>query len=307
MKNQNKGKKVKKVTPDFLLEQLPSTRRKQFFDILKNEYRTLLLIGLILVLFFIPFIVSNIFEYGFMSGTSETIKKAMEAEGRNSEEIARAIKLQMRSIHLLFTGINIICFMIFSLGLAGVSRVIKCLCFGEGVVFKSDFFIGIKEYYKSFLAVGFFSGLFYFLMTYTGAMLDALSKDNSSLLIVKGLTIGFYFALLVPLFLFSLAQSTLYNVPFFKNISNSIKFIINKYYICLIFSIIIYMIYLLTYIVYPLISILSFVAVIILIVPFIELAFHLFALSLFDKYINKNYYPQIYKKGLYIKDNTKEN
>ncbi len=309
MKNKNKEKKVKMPTPDFLIEQLPSTRKKQFFDIFKNEWRTLLLIGLILVLFALPFFISNIFEYGFMSGTSDTLKKALEAEGKSAEEIAKVIKIQMRSIHLLFTGINIICFMIFSLGLAGISRIIKCLSFGEGVIFKSDFFIGIKKYYKSFLAVGFFAGLFYFLMTYTSNMIQALSSDNQALLIVKGLTIGFYFAILVPIFLFSLAQSTLYNAPFFKNFSNSIKFIINKYYICLIFSIILYAVYLLTYIIYPLITILCFIAVIILIVPLIALAFHLFALSLFDKYINKDYYPQIYKKGLYIKEtdcNTKK-
>ncbi len=302
MSKKVKEKKIKKPTPDFLIEQLPTTRKKQFFDILKNEWRTILLLGVILVIFFIPFIVSNIFEYGFMSGTSDTIRQNLEAEGKSAEEITSAIKSQMNSIHLLFTAINIVCFMIFSIGLAGVSRIIKCLSFGEGVIFKSDFFIGVKKYWKPFLIVGFFAGLFYFLMTYTSAMINAFSVTNSSLAIVNGLTIGFYYAILVPLFLFSLSQATLYNLPFFKSVSNSIRFILNKYYISIIFCIILYAISFLTYIIYPIIEIICFIVVIIFIVPLIVLAFHLFALSLFDKYINKDYYPEIHKKGLYIKE-----
>lgn len=297
-----KEKKAKKVVPDFLKEQLPNTRRKQFFDIIKNEWRTILLLGAILVLFFTPFIVSNIFESGFMNGSAKAIKEAMEAEGKTSEEILFVIKNQMTSIHLLFTAINIICFMVFSLGLAGVTRVIKCLAFGEGVIFKSDFFAGIKKYWKPFLVVSFFAGLFYFLMTYVSSIINPLSSDNKGLGVVSGLTIGFYFAILIPLFLFSLAQASLYNMPFFKNLGNSMRFVMNKYYLVIIFSVILYAIYLLTYIVYPIIMVISFIAVIILFIPSFVLAFHLFALSLFDKYINKDYYPSIYRKGLYTKE-----
>ena len=302
MKNKAKKEIINPSKSDFLVEQLPTTRRKEFFDILKNEWRTLLLVGFVLTLFFLPFIISKLFEAGFMNGNAEALRNTLTAQGKTTEEINSAVAAQMRSIHLLFSGINIICFMIFSVGLAGVARIIKCLSFSEGVVFKSDFFTGIKKYWSAFLTVGFFSGLFYFLMTYTSETISVMSSENQTLLIVRGLIIGFYFAILVPLFFFSFAQATLYTIPFFSTITNSIRFTVNKYYICIIFSIIMYAIYLLTHIVYALISVLCLIVVILLIAPLIMLAFHLFALSLFDKYINKDNYPQNYKKGLYIKE-----
>ena len=41
---------------DFSINDLPLTRRKQFFDIFKNDWKTLLLLGLILLLFSIPYL-----------------------------------------------------------------------------------------------------------------------------------------------------------------------------------------------------------------------------------------------------------
>lgn len=297
----NKKENKRKQIPDFLPEWLPSSRGKQFFDIVKNEWRTLLLIGLILSLFFLPFIISNIVEAGFMNGSANALREEMEAKGRGSEEILMAIRTQTTTIHLLFTAINILCFMIFSIGLAGASRIVKCLCFGEGVLFRSDFFIGIKKYWKAFLLIGFFAGLFYFLITYVTAMLNPMSQDNGGLGVLSGLTIGLYYAVIVPMLLLSMAQATLYDMPLFKSLSNSLRFLIVRYYIAAIFALTIYAISLLTMIVYPLIVILAFLAVIVLLLPFLVLSFHLFALGLFDKYINKDHYPHIYRKGLCVR------
>ena len=298
MKRKDKAAK----TPDFLIEQLPSTRRKQFFDIVKNEWRTLLALGAALFVFFLPFIISNICEAGFMNGTAEAIRQEMGSEGKTAEEIASRVQNQMTSIHLLFNGINILCFMLFSLGLAGASRIIKCFGFGEGVLFKSDFFAGIKKYWKAFLLCGFFAGLFYFLISYVYAVLNPAGQESAGINILSGVTIGFYYAIIVPLLLFSLAQATLYELPFFKNLANSLRFTIVRYHFTAIFALVIYGVSLLTMIVYPVTMILSFAAFIVLLAPFFALAFHLFALSLFDRYINEDHYPSIYKKGLYIKE-----
>ncbi len=296
-----KNRKQKAPTKDFLLEQLPSNRRKQFFDIVKNEWRTLLLLGAVMCLFFVPFIVSNICEAGFMNGSAEAIRSQMESQGKTVEEITSAVQNQMRSIHLLFNAINILCFVIFSLGLAGASRVIKCLCFGEGVLFGSDFSAGIKKYWKGFALCAFFAGLFYFLISYVSVSLNPLGQTQQGVNILSGVTSGFYYAIIVPLILFSAAQATIYDLPLMKNVANSLRFTLVRYYWTAIFALIVYGFSLLTMIVYPLIMILAYLLSILLVLPFFVLAFHLFALSLFDRYVNAVHYPQIYMKGLYRK------
>lgn len=295
------NEKKRNLASDFLPEQLPSTRRKQFFDIVKNEWRTLLLMGLALSLFFLPFVISNIAEAGYMNGSADALRAELEQAGKTEAEIASSVASQMRTIHIIFTGVNILCFMAFSVGLAGASRIVKCLCFGEGVLFKSDFFAGIKKYWKPFLLAGFFAGLFYFLVTYVSAMFAPLSQGNGGIGVASGLTIGVYYALIVPLLLFSVAQATLYELPLVKNIANSMRFLIVRYYVIIVFALIIYGVSLITLIVYPLIMILAYLAFVILLLPFFILSFHLFALDLFDKYINEDNFPQIYKKGLYVK------
>ncbi len=299
-----KERKIEKPTPDFLAEQLPDTRRKQFFDIAKNEWRTLLLLGLFMAVFFLPFVISLIGESGYMNGSASAIRSSLLAQGKSEEEITLAVAAAMRTIHNLFSGINILCFMIFSIALAGVSYVYRCLGYGEGVILKSDFIKGIKKYWKPFLLVGFFAGLFYFLMSYTSTLWSAASSDISSLSIVSGLTIGFFYAFLVPLFLFSLAQAVYYELPLFKSLSNSVRFTLARYFFLIPFLLFIYAFSLLTLIVYPVIMALSFLASIVLFLPFFILSFHLFALASFDEAINKEYYPSVYRKGLYTKIDT---
>lgn len=285
--------------PDFLAEQLPSSRRRQFFDILKNEWRTLLFLGAVLCLFYLPFLISHIAEAGFMNGSAEAMRAELMAQGKSEEEIASSVKAQMSSIHLLFNGVNILCFMVFSFGLAGASRVIKCLCFGEGVLLKSDFIAGIKKYWKSFLLVGFFAGLFFFLVSYVSASLRSFSSGMS---VLSGLTTGFFYALIVPILLFSLSQATLYGLPFFHSLANSVRFTLIRYHWTLLFALFVYGLSLIALIVYPLFMILAYLGAVLLLLPVFELAFHLYSLSLFDLYINEGNYPSIYRKGLYTKE-----
>lgn len=299
-------KEVEKITPDFLAEQLPDTRRKQFFDILKNEWRTLLLLGLLMALFFLPFVISLIGEAGYMNGSAEAIKSSLLLEGKSEEEIALAVAAAMRTIHNIFGAINIVCFMVFSLALSGVSYVYRCLSYGEGVILKSDFLKGIKKYWKPFLLVGFFAGLSYFLMSYTSTLWSASSVDNGAFSVLSGLTIGFFYAFLVPIFLFSLSQAVYYELPFFKSLSNSIRFTLSSYLRLIPFLLFVYAFSLLSLIVYPVFTALAFLSAIILLLPIYILAFHSFALSLFDKAINKEYYPSVYLKGLYTKIDTIE-
>ena len=56
-----KNKKVSNKK-DYLESSLPKTRKEQFFDNISHRYRTLLLIGLILIVFFIPYLAALIYK-----------------------------------------------------------------------------------------------------------------------------------------------------------------------------------------------------------------------------------------------------
>ena len=55
-------KRSKYRKEDFSLSDLPDNRGKQFFDIFKNDWKTLLLSGLILLIFSLPFLTLEFFH-----------------------------------------------------------------------------------------------------------------------------------------------------------------------------------------------------------------------------------------------------
>ena len=77
-------KKARFSQNDFTNTNLPLTRKRQFFDILKNEWRTILLLSLIGLAFALPYIVCLILEMSLSDGTS----MMMAEQGKTVDEIA---------------------------------------------------------------------------------------------------------------------------------------------------------------------------------------------------------------------------
>ena len=50
-------KKVNVIKSDFLVTDLPSNRKELFFDILKNQWRNLLLLSLIVMVILLPLVI----------------------------------------------------------------------------------------------------------------------------------------------------------------------------------------------------------------------------------------------------------
>jgi len=284
-----KKKSITYVKSDFGYNNLPLNRRKQFFDILKNEWRTILILALIGLAFALPYITCLVLEMSLSDGTSYS----MSQQGKTAEEI----NAQLTAIHRLFAGINIISFSIFSIFLAGCSRVIKELCLGEVIMLRHDFRKGINLYWKSFLLTFLINGCILFMIDYISSTL--LNTSSSALSNgVRGLTLGIYFAVILPVSLFNLVQFTFYDIPWIHRVKNSFRFTMVKYYFVIIFLAILLGFYFVTLIPNFLISIIITILCIILIPVLFSISFYLYSISLFDKYINKEHYPEIYRKGL---------
>ena len=112
---------------------------------------------------------------------------------------------------ILFAVSHLITYPIAFVGLAGLTRVIKLLCWNEGVLFWEDFWIGIKQNTKQFLVISLFFSLgmvpVYLTRSYLGS-----SITNQ---IISGIAYGLAFGIINPF-----AASSNFFKSFFVYFSN---------------------------------------------------------------------------------------
>ena len=82
-------KRSKYRVDDFELNDLPLNRRQQFFDIIKNDWKTLLWMGLILLFFSLPYLSIDVLHW-FIKGNLPT---QLADDGGTPEMIASGIML----------------------------------------------------------------------------------------------------------------------------------------------------------------------------------------------------------------------
>ena len=145
-----KKRKNKAASSDFLPTQLPQTRKDQYFFILKNQFSTLLLSGLWLLLCCLPLILTVYFQNQFEVGFYQ---KYLSGEMNKADYQAsmNALMIYGSIIEVAFTFVA-------SLAIAGVNRILKSLVSGEPILFWDDFKCGVKQnYLNTCLLLFFFS------------------------------------------------------------------------------------------------------------------------------------------------------
>ena len=267
---------------EFKESDLPHNRKEVFFDTLKVRFLLYVEIGFVLFLFLLPFLGVNL--YGKL-----LIASFLEEHGMTEEAISES--QQMKTIITLF---YIPTFMIFSIGLSGVMKVIRQLIWGEGVVFKDDFISGIKQNYIPFLSTFLLFGLVYTFDTF----IASLKLEYEFIVYIP---YGVTFVFIIPLFMYILTQSVLYSNKYTTYFKNSVYFFIKTVPVSLLFTLILliliypvnssYLPYL--WLQYTIISI-----SIILLLPFFLSAKMLYDFSIYDKYINIKDYPEYVDKGI---------
>ena len=285
-------RKIKSSATDFLELQLPQTRKDQFFFILKNQYWTLFLLGLLLMLSLLPIIINvyfkNFFENGFYN---------LYASGNIS-------KAEYDSAFLYLTigssSISTVLLSVFAVCLSGANRIIKLMIYGEGVVFKEDFKLGIKQNYLNTFLICFFFGIILTIVRF-------LSTFFLEYLI--GIPLYIFLAIVVaPIFIIALIFTSIYEANVFQCINNAAKLFVHYWWQFILLSIVplgsIYALSLLGSTTYILSLIQIVLAVFVL--PIYLLLLYEISNSMFDKYINKDNFEDNYMKGLYKPSNEKE-
>lgn len=269
------------ATKDFNEANMPHNRKEVFKDIVVNRSSTLFSVGLLILLFAIPLIIIVIFS-------NLAISKFDLSNLNNNEELYNSFLLTLNTNNLLI----IIGLIILSLGLAGAYKIIRLLIFQEGFFFYSDFFNGIKSNWKGFSLTFSIIGLINFVTQYLFYNVNINEYPFIACIVV----IAFF----MPCVIFILGQTTLYNLSYTNKLKNSFLIAWKNFYT----SIPVLLLNTL-FIVIPLLIgnllayIISLIIIPLFIAPLMILFNTLYTDTLFDKYINKDNFKEIYDKGIY--------
>ena len=263
---------------DFQENERPNTRLKQFFDIAKHRFVELLKLSFLQTVFNMPLIATVITFYLFT---------------RNASNLNSLMTI------FLITGGCLFISMIFSFtGLTGLFNCLKKMAFAEGEYASSDYFHGLVSNYKKGMLVGVIAGLsvaltvigsfffYFYLSTYN----PSVAGFGIAILTIQSLVV-----LIVSYY--SISQIIIYENGFKNIIKNSFIFSLMRFqYNFPLFvlhpGIIIALMVIMEITVYVAI------ALIIIFIAFGGLIWSLNTISAFDKFINKENYPDHYRRGL---------
>lgn len=285
--------RMKYAKSEFTNDSLPSTRKQQFKAIFKNEWKTLLLLGL---LFLIPFIFIALLEFvkiGVLTSINNSVAESSQIVG------------ELFYVELIYNVLLLIPYILFGLMLSGTSKVIQRLIYGEGLLFKGDFIYGIKLNFKQIVILC----LIYWslgLITNTGTnLLSTLGGPFS--VILSGTLIAIYNFILIPVIFIAFSFSTTYKMNLKEILTNSFKVFISFLLIPLAFAAVLFGLTYLDLIPSLYLEVIIQAIIVLLFVPTLILIWKLYLTSIFDSNINENAYPEIYRKGLKQYITKKEN
>ena len=268
---------------DYEFSSLPTTRKEAFKDVYRHNFKTIFSSGITLLIFSLPLIafliVMNIGRLGM-------------TPVNYSEEALKSVLLVW---DLILNGGVFILLYITLIGLMGVMRVLKLLVWQEGINFWHDFRVGVKENIKHMTLFYVIGGLIY-LATYCVYIF--------LLNFIIGLGLILLFTIIfVPMIFWSFYSINIYQTTFFNYLKNGIFFYTRSLPWTLLFVV---------FIIWPFFAMfippsgyaimIKYPILILLIIfyyPFLLIVGYLYSCFKFDQYINKENYPEIYRKGLY--------
>ena len=270
---------------------LPKNRIDVFLDVFQMSWRSLVYISMFLGIFILPTILVVLFSQ--MAG----LNILTNINSGNVDEVVNAVS------EYYYHNINTIlylfpCFVIASFGLAGCSNVMKKIVWLDRYDFIEAFKQGVQGNIVKIIFNAIILTAIYAIgvLTYCYILFNDLNPFMQVLLILLSVLIMFF---LINVAFFGYSQMVIYTNGLGSYLKN-----------CLIFSIISFpkssLVVLLALILVPISFLFESVVGIVIVYSFylligfgyVLLLFTLNSHSIFDRLINKEHYPNIYKKGL---------
>lgn len=283
----------KRVREDnFSVKELPHNRRQIFLDLLKNQKRQMVSLSMLLFMFLLPLVVDILLFDMFIVNVS--------LSEPNYDSLVFSLIFYMMII-------AIPCSMIGFVGLSGLAHVCKQMAWQNGIMPGPELFTGIKKNWKHALVSGFVWGVSVFALV-VGTLFFARTQYGSSQPWLHSIGIGLcivQFIVLSIVCAYTLTYDCYYTNTWWQVFKNSFVFFAAKFFKNLLLFV------LTTGLVVGLCYV-DFIAQIVIIIviaflsSFMMIAWTLLSHEAFDQYINKQNYPDYYKKGLYISEEDKE-
>lgn len=275
---------------DFTEEMLPNNRKAQFFTILANRKTLLFKAGLITLLFFVPLLI----VLSFKTVCVYQLYAQYQAETITYEYLQQYLSYT----NLLASLVYVPCAVVASIGLAGLNRLVHQLIFGEGILFKEDYVLGIKNNWKQYAVYTFVLAMVYVI----GRLLLFRYSEN-----VVSVVLFFVLCIIaVPYYLVLLMYSNVYSSHGAELIKNAFYAQVKGGWKTIVYSIIVSI---------PCICIALFASgylflflmiAYLLLLPLIALIGNSLFADVFDDAFNYLNNVEIVKKGLYVSPKERE-
>lgn len=284
--------KQKAAQHDYTLAQLPHNRREVFFDVVRLYGGSLLRMGLILLAFALPLLIC-----GYIRDDNELAYLAF-MQGSSPEELEDLYQSLQFSDSLICI-FAVVGYVIVSLGLSGVARVIRQYAWEEPTNLKLDLPKGMRQNGKSYLLLGFLTGCWILLSRY--CFLGALYSGGVAV-VLNLLPLLAGLLLFLPVLGYALVCNAVYANPFGQNLRISLVLYLKKPLQSAGISLLLVSLLLLADVA-PSVALRMIVRIVAVIAaPFLLLLWFLWSYDRMDASINGAYYPELLGKGLVIED-----
>ena len=270
--------KIKSAKTDFTEQHLPGDRKALFWDCIHVQFPVILRISLLCAVFMIPYLVA------VMVGDSVVYNANYAAESLPQSEVEGLL----RGAQLISSGLKVIALALFFIPFSGIVQIVRQLLWQEPLFLWDDFKNGVKN-----------NAITFMLTAFTVALPEFVLSWNQSLDVMNILK-GICAVSIVPIGGWIIVQAVYYRLSIFDSLRNSIVFYVKAFPATLLLEVLLIVPFYLveTFVMHLMVRyLLILISAIILIVP-LTMVSVLYANNLFDLHINKEHYPQLYRKGL---------
>ena len=283
-------KPIKHAEKDCTVDSLPHSRIQAFFDILRFQWRKVIICSLILFACSIPLSLLFYVELkGIAYYTSQFSNGLINRESYLSN---------------VFSSINysnlflILAFAILAIGIGVINRVYVKLCWQKGILFKDD----LKEGFKQNSLQNAIISVIFAVLLFLAGLVYGLSLITETKLTI--LVIVFYVVVVLiflPIMFIFFEMNSVYKATFKMKLKNSFLIYTRTFPFAILCVIIFLAPFSLLLIGSDLAILLTLFLYFVFYFPIGYLGLNLFLLKIFDKYINIRFYPEIVDLGIWRK------
>lgn len=274
--------KQKVAKTDFSEQNLPHNRKEVFFDCVKLYWQKLLLLGLIMLACAVPLLT--------VSAVCDTVQQGLSRQLEDGVIDKVAYNGQTAWLRFAEALIDIPCYVIVCVGLSGTVRVTRQMIWAEPLFFANDFADGVKQNLPTFCLSGLATGLIKVYLAFA---------ESSGGGLLSYLPAGVVTIVVLPTTLWMMSASTIYNIKLGKNISNAFVLYIKTPFVTWLFIALFLSVAVLKLIGLVAVRCIFLAVFVVVMLPIFMLLWQLVSYSYFDKFINKQAYPEIVDKGIW--------